>query len=86
MTSKPTEQELADRVAKQLAWSSDKATVIHVWQGYLAGLYEWGQIDLDVYSRLSSALPKGADKEIAELFMGQPLSAEQEAQLAARLG
>jgi hypothetical protein len=81
MMSKPKEQDLLSRINAQMSFSIEPDKCNLVWQGYLAGLYEWDQIDLDVYTRLQEQLPKKGGREIAELFLGHRLTPEQEDQL-----
>ena len=77
----PTEEELRDRITRQLEWRDKSDTVALIWHGYLSGLMEWGLIEIDVYNRLSDLLPIVGDKEIAELFAGEPLTTEQEKEI-----
>ena len=77
----PTEEELRDRITRQLQWRDKSDTVALIWHGYLSGLMEWGLIEIDVYNRLSDLLPLVGDKEIAELFAGEPLTTEQEKEI-----
>lgn len=42
------------------------------WQGYLAGIFEWGLIDIPLYDRLLDLLPKISDPNpILEIFEGR---------------
>lgn len=82
MISKPKEEALLYRMNKQMSFSLEPDKCNLVWQGYLAGLYEWDQIDLDVYTRLQEQLPKKGGREIAELFLGHRLTPELEEQLS----
>jgi hypothetical protein len=78
MLNPPTESELKQRLETQLAGAADKYAVTLVWKGLLAGLFEWGFIPLDVYTRLENLLPRGGEIEVAEYFNGEPLSVEME--------
>ena len=77
MSTLPTEEELTDRIRRQLSWATDKYTASLIWKGYLAGLYEWDVIDLDVYTRVEKLLPTDGNIEMSELFGGEPLSVEE---------
>jgi hypothetical protein len=81
VNSKPTIEELANRIARQLEAGGNTSAVVMIWKGYLAGLYEWGAIDLASYSQLEDTLPAGGDVEITELFLGQPISPEMRAEV-----
>ena len=76
MQSKPTEEELQNRLQRQLEFSRDKFAAVCIWNGYLAALYECSLIDLDVYTRLGELLPPGGDVEIWELFGDEPADEE----------
>ncbi|PFH10125.1 hypothetical protein BCF11_2536 [Collimonas sp. PA-H2] len=77
----PTEEELCNRITRQLSWHREKDTVVLIWRGYLAGLLEWGVIEFHVYERLVKLLPQVGNKELSELFADEPLSAEQEREI-----
>ena len=81
MNSKPTEVELSDRIARQMEWRGPTDAVVLVWRGYLAGLYEWGSIELGVYERLTKTLPSKGFVEIDELFAGEKSTKERELEL-----
>lgn len=68
----PTEDELRDRITRQVAWRGPTDTVVLLWRGYLAGIFEWGLIDLAVFGRLTALLPPKGNKELDELFGGEP--------------
>jgi hypothetical protein len=53
----PEEEELRRRILNQLSWHASSDVVGVLWLGYLAGLLEWGVIDIDVYGRLKNLLP-----------------------------
>jgi hypothetical protein len=74
----PTEAELQNRITRHLKWRPLSCEVALIWHGYLAGLLEWGRIEIDVFSRLSALLPHIGNKEICELFADEPISPEQE--------
>ena len=76
MTSRPTEQELQNRLQRQLEFSQDKFAAICIWNGYITGLYEWGLIELDVYTRLEQLLPPGGNVETWELSSDEPADEE----------
>jgi hypothetical protein len=37
----PTEEDLRNRITRQLDWHDSSDTVALLWRGYLAGLIEW---------------------------------------------
>jgi hypothetical protein len=76
MAELPTEAELRDRILRQQGWAQDKYTATLIWKGYLAGLFEWSLIDLEVYTRLAKLLSTDGNVEISELFGDEPLSDE----------
>ncbi len=77
----PTEEELRNRITRQLEWRGTSDATVLVWHGYLAGLLEWGLIEVHVYDRLMALLPQVGNKELSELFSDEPLSAEQELEI-----
>jgi hypothetical protein len=77
----PTEEELRSRITRQLKWRANSDEVVLIWHGYLAGLMEWGIIELETYERLSELLPHKGNKVLAELFQGEPLTAEREREI-----
>lgn len=77
----PTEEELRNRITRQLEWRGTSDAVVLIWHGYLAGLLEWGLIEVHVYDRLTALLPQVGNKELSELFADEPLSAEQELEI-----
>lgn len=72
----PTECELRERMKRQLARGGATETVAPLWCGYLAGLLEWGLMEVDVFDRLRSLLPNVGAKELVELSMDEPISPE----------
>lgn len=76
----PTEEELANRIQRQLSWRNTEAVAL-IWRGYLAGLLEWGLIEVSTYDRLRKLLPKVGSKALVELFADEPISPEQEAEI-----
>lgn len=74
MASQANEDELADRLTRQLEWGRDRHAAVLLWKGYLAGLYEAHVIDIEVYTRLDGLLPAGGNIEVSELFAGEKLS------------
>ncbi len=77
----PTEEELHNRITRQIEWHGTTDTVSLIWHGYLAGLLEWGLIKVDIYDRLTALLPQVGNKELSELFADEPLGAEQELEI-----
>lgn len=78
----PTEEELRERISKQLAWRQSSDTVALIWRGYLAALLEWGLLEVDVYDRiLNTLLPRVGSEELYELSSGEPISAEQKKEI-----
>jgi hypothetical protein len=85
VSAHPTEDELRDRILRQLQWRAASETVACVWGGYLAALLEWGLISAAVHERLTAMLPRGGEKELDELFSGQLMTAEREREIDAAL-
>ncbi|MEN2674641.1 hypothetical protein [Herbaspirillum huttiense] len=81
----PEEEELRRRILNQLSWHASSDVVGVFWLGYLAGLLEWGVIDIDVYGRLKNLLPLVGDKEVHEMFSDEPLSSEDAREIEAYL-
>lgn len=77
----PTEEELRNRITRHLRWRGASDTVVLIWRGYLAGLVEWGLIEVHVYDRLKTLLPQIGSKELDELLAGEPLSLEREKEI-----
>ena len=75
-----TEEELRNRIERQLSWRGTD-TVALLWCGYLNGLLEWGLLENHVYVRLLKLLPKVGCKEQCEQFLDEPNSPEQEAEI-----
>lgn len=76
----PTEEELRNRIVRQLGWRETDAVAL-IWHGYLNGLLEWGLIEINVYDRLLKLLPKVGNKELYEQSSDEPISPEQEAEI-----
>jgi|GEM_PF-1077417 len=77
----PTEEELRNRITRQLEWRGSTDEVVLIWHGYLAALLEWGVIEVHVFKSLSALLPQVGNKELSELFADEPLSAGQELEI-----
>jgi len=77
----PTEEELRDRIVRQLGWRGPTNTVVLLWRGYLSALLEWGVIEVHTHDNLSRLLPKVGNKELYEIFSGEPLTTEQEREI-----
>lgn len=77
----PTEEELHDRIFRQLSRKGATDTVALIWHGYLTALLEWGLIDLAVFERLNVMLPKVGNKELVELSMDEPIGPELEQEI-----
>jgi hypothetical protein len=80
-SGKPTEEELQNRILRQLEWRSGSKEVALLWHGYLAALFEWSAIELPVYERLSRLLPKEGASEIFELFGDEKNTPAQEEEI-----
>ncbi len=76
----PTEEELRNRIVRQLGWRGTD-TVVLIWHGYLNGLLEWELIEIRVYDRLLKLLPKVGSKELYEQASEEPHTPEQEAEI-----
>lgn len=73
----PTEIDLKDRITRQLSWnSSAKENVALIWRGYLAGLLEWGLIEVSVFDRLIALLPQVGNPELYELSLDEQFKVE----------
>ncbi|WP_206431181.1 hypothetical protein [Sphingomonas sp. ABOLE] len=80
MENCPTEEEIKNRIVRQLNWRNTESVSL-IWQGYLAALLEWGLIEVQVYDRLSILVRGVGEKEIHELFLDEPISAEYESEI-----
>lgn len=76
MSERPDATELKQRIEQQLSWSRNRAAASLLWKGYLTGLYEWGQIELEDYTKLCAGLPIGGEVELSELFGGEAVDEE----------
>jgi len=81
ITSYPTEEELRNRITRQLEWRDSSDTVALIWHGYLTALLEWGLIEVPIFDRLTDLLPRVGNKELCELSMGVPLTTELEREI-----
>ena len=63
------EDDLASRIKCHVEARPSNEKVAILWKGYLAGLFEWGRIDFEMYKRLDYLLPDIASTEIAEIFL-----------------
>lgn len=81
----PTEEELRNRIARQLEWRKGSDSVAIIWRGYLAALFEWGLLEFPVYDRLCEPLRPIAIEELHELFSGEPLTSDQKKEIADHL-
>lgn len=77
----PLEEELRNRILRQLEWRSSSEAVALIWHGYLAGLMEWGLLEIEVCDRLRALLPEVGNKELSELFSDEPITAEREREI-----
>lgn len=73
----PTEEELRDRICRQLTWHESSDTVALIWHGYISALLEWGVVEVDVFNRLNALLPRVGNEELCELCTGEPLTPDQ---------
>jgi hypothetical protein len=80
-SSRPDEEDLRNRILRQLEWRGKSKVVALIWRGYLAALLEWGGVDPEVYDRLSSLLPDEGSSELFELFGDEKNSPEQEEEI-----
>lgn len=64
----PQEGKLASRIKQHLEKKLSNEKVIFMWQGYLAGLFEWSKIDFKTYEHLDSMLSNIVPEEISELL------------------
>jgi hypothetical protein len=77
----PTEEELRNRIMRQLEWRGPTDAVALMWCGYLSALLEWGVIEIDAFKSLSNLLPRIGRKELHELFSDEPITPEQEQEI-----
>jgi hypothetical protein len=77
----PTEEELRNRITRQIEWRGSTNEVALIWHGYLAALLEWGVIEEDVFKNISALLPDVGYKELHELFLDEPIGPEREREL-----
>lgn len=68
----PTLEELERRVKEHLALRPENEKVIMIWKGHLAGLLEFGTIDIKTYDAVRELLPKIGSQELEELLGGLP--------------
>jgi hypothetical protein len=78
---RPTEEELRNRINRQIEWRGRTKEVALLWHGYLAALFEWNAIELDVYESLSGILPDMGASELVEIFSDEKNSAEREEEI-----
>jgi hypothetical protein len=65
----PRRAALRSRILAHLRARPGNPFVAAVWNGYLAGLVEWGLIDGNVHSRLSNLVPKPGSTEMVEIML-----------------
>ena len=68
----PTLQELERRLKEHLSIKQGNEKVVMIWRGYLAGLLEFGTINIDVYDKVTDLLPELGFQELEELLGGLP--------------
>ena len=77
----PTEDELRQRIERQVSWRGATDNVSLIWRGYLAALIEWGLVDPAVHGRLVKLLPAVGVKELDEVFSGERITPEREREI-----
>jgi len=77
----PTEEELRNRIIRQIKWRGSTDPVALIWHGYLTALLEWGIVEVDVCDRLTALLPIVGSKELHEQALDEPLTPEQEREM-----
>lgn len=77
----PSEDELRNRIMRQLEWRDSSSTAALIWHGYLSALLEWGVLELRVFDQLTALLPRVGLKELHELFLDEPISPERELEI-----
>jgi hypothetical protein len=72
MSSRPTAQELKERIQNEIEYSGGilPERVALVWDGYLAGLLEWGLITPSQHKQLSDMLPEIPNNPVMRIFLG----------------
>ncbi|WP_234195268.1 hypothetical protein [Pseudacidovorax sp. NFM-22] len=76
----PSQEELKNRMERQLSWRPGSLLVSAIWTGYLGALFEWGLIELKVYSELMKlVISEDAELDFVgyELFSDEPVTEEQ---------
>jgi hypothetical protein len=73
MSSRPTLQELTDRIQSEIDHFGGilPERVALVWDGYLAALLEWGLITPSEHKELSDMLPEIPDNPVMAIFLGR---------------
>ena len=73
MSSRPTPQEIKERIQSEIDHFGGilPERVALVWDGYLAGLLEWGLISASQHKELSDMLPEIADNPVMSIFLGR---------------
>ena len=70
-TSKPSEEELVDRVTTHVERRPGHEEAVSLaWGGYLAALVQWELITPEVYGRVAALLPEGSHSRIVGTVLG----------------
>lgn len=69
----PTVEELQRRVTSHLSSRGSTSEVVHLWNGYLAALVEWGLIERRAYISLSRLVREVNVPDLYQLFADEPL-------------
>lgn len=73
MPEMPTYDELSKRIMEHLESAksdAERRDIGITWDGYIAGLLEWGLITPDDHRRLHDLLPKIDDSPTMKIFLG----------------
>jgi hypothetical protein len=75
----PTFAELRGRIQRDIDHFGGQLPerLALVWDGYIAGLLEWGLVSVADHARLSELLLKLPDNPVISVFLGRPEASEE---------
>lgn len=68
------EEEIKSRMVQHIQAYPGNEIVAAVWQGYIAGLLEWGLLNVEGHSRLVDLLPQAGRHEASAALLGPETS------------